>query len=129
MAYDVTIVLNDVPGALAEVGETMGRAGINIEGYCSFYMAGKSHLHILVNEIEGVREALGEVGLEIDRQREVFTVDVEDRPGELGKVARFIANSGVNIDMVYMGTNTRLVLCAFDSESAREAVDRYKASL
>lgn len=129
MAYDVTIVLNDVPGALADVGESMGRAGINIEGYCSFYMAGKSHLHILVDEIEGVREALGEVGLEIDRQREVFTVDVEDRPGELGKVARFIANSGVNIDMVYMGTNTRLVLCAFDSESAREAVDKYKASL
>ncbi len=128
MAYDVTIVLNDVPGALADVGESMGRAGINIEGYCSFYMAGKSHLHILVDEIEGVREALGEVGLEIDRQREVFTVDVEDRPGELGKVARFIANSGVNIDMVYMGTNTRLVLCAFDSESARQAVERYKAS-
>ena len=129
MPYDVTIVLNDVPGALAQVGETMGKAGINIEGYCSFYMAGKSNLHILVDEIEGVSEALGEVGLQVDRQREVFTVDVEDRPGELGKVARFIADSGVNIDMVYMGTNTRLVLCAFDSEAARAAVDNYKASL
>ena len=129
MPYDVTIVLNDVPGALAQVGETMGKAGINIEGYCSFYMAGKSNLHILVDEIEGVSEALGEVGLEVDRQREVFTVDVEDRPGELGKVARFIADSGVNIDMVYMGTNTRLVLCAFNSEAARAAVDNYKASL
>ena len=129
MPYDVTIVLNDVPGALAQVGETMGKAGINIEGYCSFYMAGKSHLHILVDEIEGVSEALGEVGLQVDRQREVFTVDVEDQPGELGKVARFIADSGVNIDMVYMGTNTRLVLCAFNSEAARAAVDNYKASL
>ena len=128
MPYDVTIVLNDVPGALAEVGETMGKAGINIEGYCSFYMAGKSNLHILVDQMEGVREALGEVGLEIQHLREVFTVDVDDRPGELGKVARFIADSGVNIDMVYMGTNTRLVLCAFDSESARNAVERYKAS-
>ena len=128
MAYDITVILNDVPGALAEVGETMGKAGINIEGYCSFYMAGKSHLHILVDQMEGVREALREVGLEIEHQREVFTVDVEDKPGELGKVARFIANSGVNIDMVYMGTNTRLVLCAFDSESARQAVERYKAS-
>ena len=129
MPYDITVVLNDIPGALAQVGETMGKAGINIEGYCSFSSAGKSYLHILVNEMEGVPQALREVGLEIDHQREVFTVDVEDRPGELGKVARFIADSGVNIDMVYMGTNTRLVLCAFNSESAREAVDRYKASL
>ncbi len=129
MPYDLTIVLNDIPGALAQVGESMGKAGINIEGYCSFSSAGKSYLHILVNEMDGVREALGEIDLEIDHQREVFTVDVDDRPGELGKVARFIADSGVNIDMVYMGTSTRLVLCAFDSEAARAAVDRYKASL
>ena len=129
MPYDLTIVLNDIPGALAQVGESMGKAGINIEGYCSFSSAGKSSLHILVNEMDGVKDALDEIDLEIDHQREVFTVDVDDRPGELGKVARFIADSGVNIDMVYMGTSTRLVLCAFDSEAARAAVDRYKASL
>ncbi len=129
MPYDLTIVLNDIPGALAQVGESMGKAGINIEGYCSFSSAGKSYLHILVNEMDGVKDALDEIDLEIDHQREVFTVDVDDRPGELGKVARFIADSGVNIDMVYMGTSTRLVLCAFDSEAARAAVDRYKASL
>ena len=128
MPYDVSVVLNDIPGALARVGETMGKAGINIEGYCSFSSAGKSYLHILVNEMEGVRKALGEIGLEVEHQREVFTVDVEDRPGELGKVARHIADSGVNIDMVYMGTNTRLVLCAFNTEAARAAIDRYEAS-
>ena len=128
MPYDVTVVLNDLPGALAQVGETMGKAGINIEGYCSFPSAGKSFLHILVNEMDGVPEALKEIGLDVEQQREVFTVDVEDRPGELGKVARFIADSGINIDMVYMGTSTRMVLCAFDSEAARAAIDRYKAS-
>ena len=126
MPYDISVILNDQPGALAQVGETMGKAGINIEGYCSFSSAGKSYLHILVNEMNGVPEALREIGLAVEHQREVFTVDVEDRPGELGKVARFIADSGVNIDMVYMGTNTRLVLCAFDSEAARAAVEAYK---
>ena len=128
MPYDVSVVINDLPGALAQVGETMGKAGINIEGYCSFSSAGKSYLHILVNEMDGVQQALGEIGIEVEHQREVFTVDVEDRPGELGKVTRHIADSGVNIDMVYMGTNTRLVLCAFNTEAARAAIDRYKAS-
>ena len=128
MPYDVTLVINDIPGALARVGETLGKAGINIEGYCSFPSAGKSFLHILVDEIQGVHEALGEVDVEVEHQREVFTVDVEDRPGELGKVARFMADSGVNIDMVYMGTNTRLVMCAFNTEAARAAIDRYEAS-
>ena len=128
MPYDVSVVINDLPGALAQVGETMGKAGINIEGYCSFSSAGKSYLHILVNEMDGVQQALDEIGVEVEHQREVFTVDVEDRPGELGKVTRHIADSGVNIDMVYMGTNTRLVLCAFNTEAARAAIDRYKAS-
>ena len=128
MPYDVTLVINDIPGALARVGETLGKAGINIEGYCSFPSAGKSFLHILVDEMKGVQEALGEVDVEVEHQREVFTVDVEDRPGELGKVARFMADSGVNIDMVYMGTNTRLVMCAFNTEATRAAIDRYKAS-
>jgi hypothetical protein len=128
MPYDVSVVINDLPGALAQVGETMGKAGINIEGYCSFSSAGKSYLHILVDEMKGVQEALGEIGVEVEHQREVFTVDVEDRPGELGKVTRHIADSGVNIDMVYMGTNTRLVLCAFNTEAARAAIDRYEAS-
>ena len=128
MPYDVTLVINDIPGALARVGETLGKAGINIEGYCSFPSAGKSFLHILIDEMKGVQEALGEVDVEVEHQREVFTVDVEDRPGELGKVARFMADSGVNIDMVYMGTNTRLVMCAFNTEAARAAIDRYKAS-
>ncbi len=128
MPHDVTLVINDIPGALAQVGETMGKAGINIEGYCSFPSAGKSFLHILVDEMNGVQEALGEIGVEVEHQREVFTVDVENRPGELGKVARFMADSGVNIDMVYMGTNTRLVLCAFNTEAARAAIDRYEAS-
>jgi hypothetical protein len=128
MPYDVSVVINDLPGALAQVGETMGKAGINIEGYCSFSSAGKSYLHILVDEMKGVREALDEIGVEVEHQREVFTVDVEDRPGELGKVTRHIADSGVNIDMVYMGTNTRLVLCAFNTEAARAAIDRYEAS-
>ena len=128
MPYDVSVVINDLPGALAQVGETMGKAGINIEGYCSFSSAGKSYLHILVNEMDGVQQALGEIGVEVEHQREVFTVDVEDRPGELGKVTRHIADSGVNIDMVYMGTNTRLVLCAFNTEAARAAIDRYEAS-
>ena len=34
MAKDLTIILEDHPGALAKMGETLGEAGINIEGIC-----------------------------------------------------------------------------------------------
>ena len=122
MAYDITVIIDDLPGALAQVGEALGSAGVNIGGYSSFTSGVKTHLHVLVEDMEAARSALSESGLEIAQEREVMTVDMEDRPGELGKVARNIANAGVNIDMVYMGTNSRLVVAAYDLEKARSAV-------
>ena len=122
MAYDITVIIDDLPGALAQVGEALGNAGVNIGGYSSFTSGVKTHLHVLVEDVEAARSALIESGLEIAQEREVMTVDMEDLPGELGKVARNIANAGVNIDMVYMGTNSRLVVAAYDLEKARSAV-------
>ncbi len=122
MAYDITVIIDDLPGALAQVGESLGNAGVNIGGYCSFTSGVKTHLHVLVEDMEAARSALMESGLEIAQEREVVTVDMEDRPGELGKVARNIANAGVNIDMVYMGTNSRLVVAAYDLDKARSAL-------
>ena len=122
MAYDITVIIDDLPGTLAQVGDTLGNAGINIDGYCSFPSGGKSYLHVLVEDLEAARRALQEIGIKIAQEREVLTVDMEDRPGTMGKVARRIADAGVNIDMVYMGTNSRLVVAAYDLEKARSAV-------
>lgn len=122
MAYDITAVIEDLPGTLAKVGEVLGKAGINIGGYCSFPVAGKSFLHILVDDLKATREALEGIGLEITNGREVLTVDMVDQPGELGMVARRIADAGVNIDMVYMGTASKLVVAAYELDKARAAV-------
>lgn len=122
MAYDITVLIDDLPGALAQVGETLGKAGINIDGYCSFTSGVKTQLHVLVQDVEEARGALEASGIQVLQEREVLTVDMDDRPGELGKVARRIADAGVNIDMVYMGTESRLVVAVYNLDSAREAL-------
>ena len=124
MNRDITVIIDDLPGTLAQVGEALGNAGINIGGYCSFPSGGKSFLHILVEDVAGARTALSGLGLSIAQERDVVTVDMEDTPGELGKIARKIANAGVNINMVYMGTNSRLVIAAYDIDNAKAALER-----
>jgi hypothetical protein len=53
----------------------------------------------------------------------VLVVDVEDRPGTTGEVARKIADAGVNIDLVYTTFGgVRLVLGVDDLERARAAI-------
>ena len=122
MAYDITVLIDDLPGALAQVGETLGKSGINIDGYCSSTVGIKTQLHVLVQDAEAARSALEAGGIQVLQEREVLTVDMKDSPGELGKVARRIADAGINIDMVYMGTDSRLVVAVYDLDSARQAL-------
>ncbi len=122
MAKDLTVVLEDRPGTLADVGEALGKAGINIDGLCGFPCEGKGILHILVEDAAAARRALEEIGLEVGDEREVLVLEVEDRPGAGGKVIRRIANAGVNVDLVYRITKTRVVIGADDLDKARAAV-------
>ena len=122
MMKDLTVILEDRPGTSADMGEALGRAGINIEGSCGFACEGKGIAHILVEDAAAARRALEEVGIEVGDEREVLVLEMENRPGALGEVARRIANAGVNIEVVYLATNTRLVIGVDDLEKARAAV-------
>ena len=122
MTKDLTVILEDRPGTLADVGEALGKAGINIDGLCGFPCEGKGILHILVEDAAAARRALEEIGLEVRGERQVLILELEDRPGAFGDVTRSIANAGVNIDLIYAATNTRLVIGTDDLGKAQVAV-------
>lgn len=122
MAKDLTIELEDRPGVLAELGEALGGASVNIEGFCGYTSEGKGILHLLVDDALAARGALEAAGMDVQSEREVLVVDIEDRPGALGVIARRISNGDVNLDLAYLATNTRLVLGAVDLEAVRDAV-------
>jgi hypothetical protein len=107
---------------MADVGEALGKAGVNIKGLCGFPCEGRGIAHVLVEDAVAAGEALKEIGIEVRRERQVLVLEIEDRPGALGEVSRRIANAGVNADLVYLATGTRLVLGVDDIDKAREAV-------
>jgi len=119
---DLTVILEDRPGRLADMGEALGKAGINIEGLCGFAVEGRGLGHILVEDAAAARRVLEETGIEVGDEREVLVLEIEDRPGALGEVSRRIANAGVNIEVVYAATKTRLVLGVDDLDKARTVV-------
>ena len=119
---DLLVNLEDKPGTLAQLGETLGNAGINIEGIAGMTDPGPAHTHILVASAQEARSALEEVGISCGGERDVEVVSVVDQPGEMGRHLRKIADAGVNIDLTYMATGTRLVLGASDIEGLRRAL-------
>ena len=119
MAKDLTVILEDRPGTLADLGEALGGAGINLDAMCGFPCEGKGVIHILVEDAGGARGALEAAGLTVESEREVFLFDAEDRPGMLGETMRKLANAGVNIDLIYKATQSTLVIGGDDLEKAK----------
>ncbi len=58
----------------------------------------------------------------ISREREVVVVQVHDRPGELADLSAKIAAAGVNLDLIYVATGSRVVFGSPDLEGLRAAL-------
>lgn len=113
MTTDLTLYLSDKPGALAKVGELLGRNGINIEGICGTTRGGApAEVHLLVADRDAAVGALRAEGISVAFATDVTVISVEDRPGALGELGQKLAAAGVNITLVYLATNTRLVIGA-----------------
>jgi hypothetical protein len=126
MPKDLTVILDNRPGELARLGEATGGAGINLDGICGFPTdAEHAVLHVLVQDGAAARKALEGAGIEVRDEREVLVlrkvVDVVDRPGVAGVVARAMADAGVNLDLIYTTLSGDVVIGADDIEKAREA--------
>lgn len=123
MATDLTIALDNRPGTLAALGRATAEAGVNIDGIAGMATDGEGLIHILVEDAGAARSALEGAGISVRDQREVLVVDVEDRPGELARVAATLGDAGINIDLIYLAASgTRLVLGVDDLDGARQAL-------
>ncbi len=122
MAKNITIHLDDHPGALAEMGEALGKSVVNIDGICGISCEGVGVLHILVEDATAARSAVEQAGFEVHAERDVLVVNIVDRPGELGNIARKLANAGINLDLLYLTANLDLVIGVDDLEKAQSAL-------
>jgi hypothetical protein len=124
MAVDLVIEIENTPGALAEVAAAISDAGVNIAAATCIGPAERAELHILVRHAEPVRHALAiSHGVSISREREVVVVEVDDRPGVLADLAGKIARAGVNLDLVYVATQNRVVFGSPDLDALKAALD------
>ena len=125
MATDLTVILEDRPGELARLGESIGEAGINILGMCAMTGEGRGVIHVLVDDARATaaHEALEAAGMGVASEREALVVDIEDKPGTLGDTARPLAEATVNVELAYTTFGgVKLVVVTDDLGSARAAL-------
>ena len=116
---DIAIELENRPGALAEMGEVLGRAGVSIEGGGAFVIGGTGLAHFLFDDARAARAALEAAGIRVIAERDVIVQRLNQAiPGQLGALTRRMAGAGVNIEVLYSDHDHRLILVVDDVAKA-----------
>ncbi len=129
MAKDLTVSLEDKPGEGARLGEALGNAGMNIEGMTAIVFEGRGIVHLLVQDAGAARAAIEGAGIKVEGETDVIVgpplpdTDV-DTPGQFGKMARVLADAGINVTLGYMATKSRIVLGTSDNARAMEILQQ-----
>jgi hypothetical protein len=117
---DLSIALDNRPGALAAMGDALGRAGVSIEGGGAWAVNGRGVAHFLFENGAAARSALESAGIQVLDEREVLIQKLnQSQPGQLGKLTRRTAQAGVNIEALYSDHGNNLILVVDDIAKGR----------
>lgn len=123
---DLEIALGNRPGALAEMGEALGRAGVSIEGGGAWVVNGEGVAHFLFQDGEAAKEALEKAGIRVVAVREVVVQRLQQAvPGQLGSLTRKMAEAGVNIEVLYSDHDHQMILVVDKIERARKVSEEW----
>ncbi len=96
-------------GSLSKVSEILAKSGINIEGMATEMTENKGLIKIITNDANTTREALEKSRLSFTVEN-VIIVEVVNKPGELFKLTKKMADEKINIESIYMVSTERFAI-------------------
>jgi hypothetical protein len=118
---DLEVLLENTPGTLALLGETLGEHRISLEGGGVFQNGETAIAHFLVADAERARAVLEQVGIRVVGVHRVLIQKLrQDVPGQLGLFCRQLAEAGMNIRAQYSDHANQLIVVVDDWEKGSQ---------
>lgn len=109
-------------GLLSEVSTAIAGAKVNINAICAYEMEDKAYFMLTTDSNTKAKKALGSLGVEI-KEEDVIAVEMPNRVGELQKVAKKIADAGIDINYMYGTAGTgKSSICVFKTADDKKAL-------
>ena len=128
MFKEITVIEKDRVGLLADVSEALAKAGVNIESVQAESSGRQGIIRLLVNAPEKAKKALTKAGFNV-LDSNILVIRLRDKPGELAKVSRLLAEANINIQNVYLisknGGEAIDALQTSDNEKAKKILKQY----
>jgi len=96
----LSVFVENKPGRLAEVLETLSGAGIDLRALSLADTADFGILRIIVDKPDDALEVLQDAGYLV-KSSEVIPVAVGDKPGGLAAILRLLADAGIDVEYTY----------------------------
>jgi hypothetical protein len=116
---DLIFILPYQSGTLARLATALHDAGIDLQGCSGQQFGPEGIIHLLVEDAAAAREAASRAGFVVRDEREVLVAGIEDRPGALAGLLAPLAEAGIDVNLTYLATGSRLVIGVDDVDRAR----------
>lgn len=97
---EISFTMSNKVGLLSEVTTAVARAKVNITAICAYSMDNSAFFMLTVDSNAKAKKALASLGVGIE-ERDVVEVEMANKPGELQKVSKKIADAGIDIEYMY----------------------------
>jgi hypothetical protein len=123
---DLEIILENKPGQLALLGETLGKNKISLEGGGVFNNGEYAIAHFLVEEADRAKKVLEESGFTVVKINEPIIQKLrQDVPGQLGMFCRRLAEANINILTQYSDHSNQLIVIVDNYEKAKQVSEEW----
>ena len=116
---DLLFILPYQAGTLARLTAALHDAGIELQGCSGQQFGPEGIIHLLVEDAAAAREAASRAGFVVRSEREVLVAGIENRPGALAGLLAPLAEAGIDVNLTYLATGSRLVIGVDDVDQAR----------
>jgi hypothetical protein len=96
----IVVSIENEPGRLSEVTESLGNAGINLRALNLVDTGAFGQLRLLVSDVATARKILMKMQIPA-YVNEVVAAEIEDKPGSLARLLKPLTEAGVTVIFMY----------------------------
>jgi hypothetical protein len=126
-AKEISFTMPNKAGLLSDVSKAISGASVNITAICAYAMGDTAYFMLTTASNVKAKKALEPLGVVIE-ERDVVEVELLNRPGELQKVAKRIADAGIDIEYMYAtagaGKSTTCVFKTVDNQKTIKVINK-----
>jgi hypothetical protein len=119
---EISFTMQNKVGLLWEVTAAIAGAKINITAICAYGMENTAYFMLTTDSNAKAKKALAPLGFGIE-EKDVVEVEVPDKPRELQKVAKKVADAGIDIEYMYATASSgKTETCIFMTSDNKKAI-------